>query len=161
GPTGALISPPKPAYPLTLEDRCADLAAGRRRSERTTVTQRPRPANRDATRSAGPTGTCVFRAPRPCTAARARADRPGARRVRYRGARGGVLRAARAAPLPQGHGGQDTGPGPARRRRVRRGRGGAVEHRVLRHRAAEARLGPAGVRRGEGTDLRGAARQAA
>src|SRR6185437_16142044 len=61
----------------------------------------------------------------------------------------------------QGDGGQDTGPGPPHRRRVRRRRGGAVEHRVIRHRAAEARLGTARVWHGEGADLRGAARQAA
>ncbi len=138
-----------------------NLDAGRAGRQRPAQPGPTRPAHRHAARSAGAAGAGLQRALRPGPAARARADGPGAGHLRPGGARRGVRGAACAAPVPEVHGRPGPGDVPADRRALRRRRPPGLERRGRRNGPAQAGRRTARLRRAEGPDLRGLARQAA
>src|SRR5580704_13032837 len=138
-----------------------DRDAGGTRGQRVAEPQPARAADRDGPRPAGDAREGLQRAVGPGPPARTRTHGGRAGRLRPGGAGRHLLRTPGAAPLPQGHGGPRPGRGPADRGPIRRRPRAAVDDGQDRPRAAQAGLVAARVRRAEGADLRGPARQAA
>ena len=131
----------------------------RHRRRRPAEQRRARPARRHAPRPTGADGVGVPRAGD--VAGASRATRRGSHRCHGRRlVRGRVLRAPGDPPLPSGDGPANPRVVAHARRRLRRAGRARVGRRRRRPRAVRPPARPARLRRGEGTDLRRAARQA-